>query len=195
MGVSVLLLALLLALPFAVALAVVIAYFLIAISSTLKLVSPEHRQLPPSFVWLCLIPGIGSFMAVWMVYEVASSLRKQFESLGDHQPGNSYGLACGRVWAFGLAMMTFLPLIAFIPEFAPMINWALKAYVLSLQIFGVLGLALWIAYWAQIIEYKGRLENHTVSGRLNSLSQEELDFGDDIGERKHTNNSGTGNDN
>ncbi|WP_020470824.1 hypothetical protein [Zavarzinella formosa] len=158
--------------------------FLVAIHRTVKLVSPEHRQLSPGFVWCLLIPGVGFFLAVWMVWAVSESLRRQFEALGEPRNGGFHGLVSGMIWSCGqLTLICALSLAPFvsISSLKPLVAQIIIIAIMFAIVAPIIG---WPIYWQEITEFKTMLEKHVASGRLDSLSQEEQDYGDDIGERK-----------
>ncbi|WP_020469789.1 hypothetical protein [Zavarzinella formosa] len=170
----------------ALAFIVAVTQFLHCLCQTLKLICPEHRQLSPVLVWLCLIPGIGSILGFWVIWGMAASLRKQFESLEDHRPGDSYGLAPGLVWKSSLAALALIVCLALFCDLS-----FLKSLSVDVRLLGVFALLFLMTpacafsgYWERIIEYKVRLEKHAMSGRISGLTQEELDYGEDIRERK-----------
>ncbi|WP_020470823.1 hypothetical protein [Zavarzinella formosa] len=158
--------------------------FLSSIHRTVKLVSPEHRQLSPGFVWYLLIPGVGFFLAVWMVCAVAASLRYQFESIKEQQPEDSYGLVAGLIWAYSLLAFVLVTGLALSINLSSLSTLPINALCLTIYAFFVSAFIGWIAYREQIREYKSRLEKHSATGRIIVRTQEELDYGDDIGERK-----------
>ncbi|WP_020470826.1 hypothetical protein [Zavarzinella formosa] len=146
---------------------VVIVNFLLTMHRTMKTISPEHRRFPPGVVWFCLIPGAGIFWAMWMVWALSWSLRSQFEALEEHKAGDFYGLTAGLVWTGSLVVfggvLWFWPVL-FLPA---------CVFVFTVR----------CVYWVEISEHKARLEKFAATGRINGLSQEELDYGEDINER------------
>ena len=105
-------------------------FFLLTLQNTLKAISPENRMMPPSNVWLMLIP---LFNIVWqfiMVDKIAQSITSECARLNikvsDAKPTYSIGLA----WN----ICNFLTLIPFIG--------------------GLAALVTFILYWVKVNEYK-----------------------------------------
>lgn len=121
---------------FIAALLIPFIFYLVTLQSTLRIVSPENRKMPPSNVWLLLIPVFGLIWHFIVVSRMADSISAEAKAKGIpvSEPKPAYG--------FGLVMcilkcMLFLPILHFYA--------------------GVAALVCWIIYWVKIAEYKNRL--------------------------------------
>ncbi|WP_020470825.1 hypothetical protein [Zavarzinella formosa] len=180
----------------AVVVVATISRFLFAISRTVELISPEYRQqFFPGFVWCLLIPVVGALMAVWMVWALTSSLRRQFEALGEGQAAGSFGLISGMGWACGQLTLTLVLCLDAFFNLSSLDDPVPQT--ITLTIFAIFTVAAidWFIYWGIIVELKTLLESHSASGRISGLSQEEQDYGDGTGEREPENDSPAGTDN
>ncbi|WP_020470827.1 hypothetical protein [Zavarzinella formosa] len=150
----------------------ILAYVLFHLSvyRTLKLVRVEHRQLLPALVWFGLVPVAGLFVSIGMILGVSYSLRRQFVALGEHEPGDSYGLSPGQFWFCGLALAAEAALAGNMPAFSETAG--------PVMVLGMTGsMAAWIVYWIQIDDYKERLQRHFTT---DSHTPEEQDYGDGL---------------
>ncbi|WP_157369060.1 hypothetical protein [Zavarzinella formosa] len=111
-------------------------------------------------------------MAVWMVQSLAISLRKQFEALGEPDPADSYGLDAGQTWPVGILGIGFFLTFGCLSKLHTMT-------VFMIGVFIVVGFNGWVNYWWQLGKYKARLKKHFDNL---PLTQEELDYADDIRE-------------
>ncbi|WP_020470829.1 hypothetical protein [Zavarzinella formosa] len=151
----------------------IFALFLGSIGDLLKTIRPEHRRMAPGLVWYCLIPGAGAVMAVWMVHQVAASLRRQFTALGKPEPTNTYSLVTGQIWTGGAVLAIVSCVVGY-----QMGDFDIAGPVVSmLFIAAFLG---WITYWVRMTRYKNRLRQYLPVDYLSRLSPEELDYGDDL---------------
>lgn len=73
-------------------------FYLLTLQSTLKLVAPNNRKMPPGQVWLTLIPIFGTVWHFFVVNNVSMSIEKEFRSRGlpiESKPAYTIGLiAC-----------------------------------------------------------------------------------------------------
>ena len=110
--------------------------YLVTLQKTLEKISPENRAIPPSNVWLELIP---LFNLVWQflnVINISDSLKKEFESKGiktdEPRPAYSIGIAfCV------LSCCSIIPFLGFLAAIA--------------------GLICWIIFWVKVSNYKNML--------------------------------------
>ena len=105
-------------------------FFLLTLQKTLNAISPENRMMPPSNVWLMLIP---LFNIVWqfiMVDKIAQSVAAECTRLNiptkDAKPTYNNGLA----WNI-CNILSFIPLIG-----------------------GLASLVTFILYWVKVNEFK-----------------------------------------
>jgi hypothetical protein len=125
-------------------------FFLVSLQKALERCSPESRTMPPSQVWLSLIP---LFNIVWqfiVVVRVASSLRNEFLRRGipmtEAEPGQTLGI-----------IQCVLVLLCWIPA----ISW----------LMAVPSLVCWIAYWFKITNYSRQLAGPSlISGGILPIS-------------------------
>lgn len=104
-------------------------FFLLTLKRTLEAISPENRKMPPSNVWLMLIP---LFNIVWqfiMVDKIAQSIAAECSKLNvprsDPKPTYNIGLA----WNI-CNLLTFIPFV------------------------GLAALVTFILYWVKVAELK-----------------------------------------
>ncbi len=108
-------------------------FFLLTLQSTLKIISPENRKMPPSNVWLMFIPLFNFIWQFIMVKKIAQSISDECVRLNiplkENKPTYSLGLA----WN-----------ICFLLSIIPIIK-GLASFVL---------LIIWIIYWVKVNEFK-----------------------------------------
>ena len=105
-------------------------FFLITLQKTMNVISVENRKMPPSNVWLMLIP---LFNIVWqfiMVSKIAESVTEECIKLNIHTKESKPTYNSGLTW-------NICNLIAFIPI-----------------IGGLAALLTFILYWVKVNEYK-----------------------------------------
>ncbi|WP_020469787.1 hypothetical protein [Zavarzinella formosa] len=159
----------------------VLSLFLFSVYRTMRMVRPEHRNMAPGLVWLCLIPLAGVIAGIWMVHSVASSLRKQFKALGEADPNDSYGLWPGLICLYGLIISTGLRMAD------GMLDGEVFTKMPSTLLRGISFVA-WIVYWVKINECRLRLQRHFTTP---VLSPEEFDYADDMRKRESDRNGET----
>ncbi len=119
-------------------------FYLLTLQNTLKEVSPENQKMPPSNVWLMLIPLFGLVWSFIMVNRIADSLAAEFAKrnipLEEQRPGYSIGLTFSILFCCGI-----IPVLGGLASLA--------------------GLVCWIIYWVKIAGYKTKLQQ-TVPGSL-----------------------------
>jgi hypothetical protein len=119
-------------------------FFLMSLQKALERCSPESRAMPPSQVWLALIPLLNFVWQFIIVVRVASSLRSEFLRreipLTEAEPGQTLGIT-----------QCVLALLCWIPG----ISW----------VMAVPSLICWIVYWVKITNYSRQLtEPPLISG-------------------------------
>lgn len=114
-------------------------FYLITLQSTLSNISIENRKMPPSNVWLLLIPLFGTIWHFIIVNNLADSIKAEANSknvkLNETRPAYNIGLA-----------MCILNCLFFIP------------FVNILT--GIAGFVCWIIYWVKINSYNNMLISH-----------------------------------
>ena len=112
-------------------------FYLITLQNTLKEVSSENQKMPPSNVWLILIPLFGMVWGFIVVNRIADSLKAEFSKrnvqVDEDRPGYSIGL-------------TYCILICC--SIIPVLG----------GLAGIGGLVCWIIYWVKIAGYKTKLQ-------------------------------------
>lgn len=109
--------------------------YLRSLSAALRECSERNRAMEPGHVWLNLIPLFGT---VWMfvtVIRVADSLKAEFRDRGYREDGD-FGLGLGIAY-------TVLSPLGVIPYLG--------------SIIGMVGFALWVAYWNKVSGYRKTL--------------------------------------
>lgn len=120
-------------------------FFLVAQQNVIKTVNPGNRVIKPGQVWLQLIPIYGLIWQFSVVRGIADSLRNELESrnreskLGIWDGGitdevNIHPTFTTGQWYCIMNCITCIPFVGFLT--------------------GFFALALWIAYWVQLIKYK-----------------------------------------
>ncbi len=103
----------------------------------LKQVDPRNRLVHPGFVWMLFIPFYGAVIYPFMLYpRIAESLRKEFDSRNNPQPGD-YGKSLGIVLPILICCMV-IPFLNFV---------ALPGFI-------VVG----IIFWVKMAQYKRMLK-------------------------------------
>jgi len=105
---------------------------------TFALISQQNRKMEPSHVWLMFIPIFNIGWRFVIVNRMADSLKAELASrnivVSEENPGKSIGIAYCILMCCGI-----------IPFIGPLAS--------------LVGLALWIAYWVKISQYKAMLVN------------------------------------
>ncbi len=129
-------------------------FFLFTLQNTMKVISPENRKMPPSNVWLMLIP---LFNIVWqfiVVEKIAQSIYAECVRLNipvdDNKPTYSIGLA----WNI-CSLLFFIPFLG-----------------------GLAALVMWILYWVKVNEFK----NLMIANKNNYMldAERNIFYGDKI---------------
>ena len=105
-------------------------FFLLTLQKTMNVVSEENRKMPPSNVWLMLIP---LFNIVWqfiMVNKIAESITEECIKLNISVKENKPTYNSGLTWNI-CNLITFIPLIG-----------------------GLAALITFILYWVKVNKYK-----------------------------------------
>lgn len=116
-------------------------FYLLTLRGALGHISPEHRELEPSKVWLVMVPFFGLVWHFIVVIKLCRSLKSAFEAqeLPVEDPGFSSGLGmavCPLFCVTALALL-FMPLVA--------------------AVVGVLFLVLWAIWWGKVAGYSRKL--------------------------------------
>ena len=116
--------------------------YLLTLQRTLNEVSTENRKMPPSTVWLLLIP---LFNIVWnfiVVDKLADSLKAEFSKRNVNNIEERPGYTIGLVYSI-LICCCFIPI---------------------LNIFAGLGaIVCWILYWVKIANFKTLLKQNNIN--------------------------------
>lgn len=112
-------------------------FYLITLQNTLKEVSPENQKMPPSNVWLILIPLFGLVWAFIVVNRIADSLKAEFAKRNVQVDEDRPGYAIGLTYCI-LACCSIIPVLG------------------GLAAIGAL--VCFIIYWVKIANYKTKLE-------------------------------------
>ena len=129
-------------------------FFLLTLQKTMNVVSEENRKMPPSNVWLMLIP---LFNIVWqfiMVNKIAESITEECIKLNISVKENKPTYNSGLTWNI-CNLITFIPLIG-----------------------GLAALITFILYWVKVNEYK----NLMIANKGNYLldAERNIFYGDKV---------------
>lgn len=117
-------------------------FYLLTLQNTLKEVSPENQKMPPSNVWLVLIPLFGLVWNFIIVNRMADSLAAEFAKrnipVDEERPGYSIGLTYSILFCCSI-----IPVLGGLASLA--------------------GLVCWIIYWVKIAGYKTTLQQTKVN--------------------------------
>ncbi|WP_157369062.1 hypothetical protein [Zavarzinella formosa] len=139
---------------------------------------PEFRQISPGEAWYGLIPVIGFIFILYTARQLAISLQKQFEAIGEQHGDDVHEIPPFRTKFIRYLVYAWLIFILLIigvnshPLMGPVF--------LVMQFFGI-PLVLMSYCLIKIGGYKRRLEQHFSD---TSLSQDERDFDEDIPPRQ-----------
>lgn len=147
----------------------IFALFLYQVQRTLRLVNVPNRDFSPPLVWLCLIPLIGFFFAVFMVSGVARSIKKQLHESANIRVESSFGKIAGWVWVFPILAVFILEMVGFSYDLATQTSPIIQGCLF-------VSFVAWIVYWTQINGFRKLLL--ALGG--NDYSTEELDYGDGL---------------
>ena len=138
-------------------------YYVLALRKALIACLPENRVIPPAWLWLELIPGLGFVWQFGNVWVVARSLAREFTSrrLANKRPG----LALGTV-AFALQCVGLLFVLLSnggaghaVPPDRPELVWTVAFWTgwALLLLYAV----LWAWYWRLISSYGAALSGES----------------------------------
>ena len=116
--------------------AIVIAiFYLLNLQNLMKSIKEENREVPPSNVWLMLIPVFNLIYAFILYPKISASVKKELESRGMEGDGSkNLGLALAVTGASGVV---------------PVVN----------SISGIVNLVLWIIWWSKTAGYKNKFRS------------------------------------
>jgi|SRR5690606_31525500 len=107
-------------------------FYILTLQATLSAISIKNRRMPPSNVWLLLIPVFGLIWHFVVVKDLASSISDEAvdRNIRLDEPSPAYNIGLG---------MCILNCLIFIP------------------LVGIAALVLWIMYWVKISGYRNQL--------------------------------------
>jgi hypothetical protein len=108
----------LVAMAIGLGIAIAICLFL---SSCLKRVPPEHREMEPGMVWLLLIPCFSIVWNFFVYIKIPQSFQRYFNSIGRYDVGD-----CGQqlgLWYSILVVVCMVPFVNYIAGPAALIVW------------------------------------------------------------------------
>lgn len=120
---------------------VAVFIYLVTLSRILGHISPEHREMEPSKVWLLIIPVFGLIWHFFVVFKLSHSIKKAFEAqdLNSNDPHFSIGL--------GLVVSTCLCFVCISFIFPHLLT----------VILGAVFVVLWIIWWIKVAGYSRKL--------------------------------------
>lgn len=110
-------------------------FYILTLQKTLEIISPENRKMPPTYVWLLLVPLLGLIWHFIVVRDLSASIKAEAISKDlnvELKPAYNIGLA-----------MCILSCLFLIPILSIFTNIAF--------------LVCWIIYWLKINSYKKML--------------------------------------
>jgi len=105
-------------------------FFLITLQNTLKAISIENRKMPPSNVWLLLIPLFNFVWQFIVVDKIAQSITMECDKLNIPVKENKPTYKIGLAWNI-CTLLFFIPVLG-----------------------NLAALVLFIAYWIKVNEYR-----------------------------------------
>jgi hypothetical protein len=133
--------------------------FFLAQQNTLKVISPENREMSPGSVWLQLIPVFGMVWQFIVVVRIAHSISKEMaskigESILDNSQVQIQGTDEIPTYTIGIAYCILMSL-------GVIINYSTMQSSSYLALFGSLfvltGMVCWIIYWVRLVNAKNKL--------------------------------------
>ena len=126
---------------------------------TLRIISPENREMSPGSVWLQVIPVFGLVWQFFVVIRIAHSISKEMasnigESILDNSQVQIKESDEPSTYTIGLAYCTLTTL-------GGIINYSIGHISSYLKLFGPLfvltGMVCWIIYWVRLAMAKNKL--------------------------------------
>lgn len=148
--------------------------YLITVQRTLNLVRPEHRQADPVFIWLSLVPFFGLLNSIVLVGAIEESLRKQFTALGEHRPGDRYGIGAGLLWTLSPVIAATALCSGACSNVGGQTGAVLVATFFMALVCATVAGFVW--HWIIVERCRQRLARH-FSG---ATTQDEMDYADDL---------------
>jgi hypothetical protein len=153
-------------------------FFSITLHNALGRISPKNRRLPPSLVWLLLVP---CFNVVWqfvIVVLVPASLRNEFRDRGQDDGtdyGKSIGLAQAAMWILATIIRG-----AITQPMPPETAWFANAISLFMD---VIGIVLFVLFWVRVASYSRKLASYGTRRQewLRRFDKDEFDRGEHDG--------------
>lgn len=112
-------------------------FYILTLQKALEKCTPALRTITPGILWLYLVPFANLVMAFIIVFEMAKTLRNEFNRRGifvaDPKPGQTIGVA-----AAVTLCCSIIPFVGFLLWLAHLV--------------------LWIVYWMKITEYSRLLD-------------------------------------
>jgi hypothetical protein len=133
--------------------------FVLAQQNTLRIISPENREMSPGSVWLQIIPVFGLIWQFFVVTRIAHSISKEMaskigESILDNAQVQITESDASPTYTIGMAYcaLTTLSII---------INYSTRHSTSNLKLFGsflfLIGMVCWIIYWVRLVNSKNKL--------------------------------------
>lgn len=110
-----------------------VVFYLITLQSTLQVIIPENRRMPPWQVWLLLIPFFNLIWQFVVVNKISHSIRRECERLNIPTKQEKPTFDLGNILSL-LFIVGFMPKIGFFFTFC--------------------GIICWIIYWVQVAKYQ-----------------------------------------
>lgn len=126
-------------------------FYLLTLQRTLEQLSPKNRQVPPSNVWLMLIPAFNLVYPFILYSRISDSIMEEF---ADRKLDTSGDFA--RNLGIAMSLLGVGALLRYLGPLAILGSLASLAH-----------LVIWIVYWVKMSQYKDQLKN---SGNLAGIS-------------------------
>lgn len=121
--------------------------YLLTVQRAFARISPEHREMEPSKVWLLLIPVFGLIWHFLVVIKLTKSFRKTYEAQGIEIKDPSFGMLWGMLFGVVFLLVILSPVMS-------MVYPALRYIELLMgAVFLIVG-GIW---WAKLVAYSRKM--------------------------------------
>ncbi len=149
---------------------VIAVLFLLNLQNTIKAAAPENRMIKPGYVWIQLVPVIGTFYSFVVAGKIADTIAAEYQSKGHSLPAQRPTYTLGLTFAvFSLIIyilniysrLMFDSVDPSVMTQEEIIAYSTRSDVLGysavMMIFSIAWLVIMIIYWVKTAGYKNKM--------------------------------------
>lgn len=121
--------------------------YTLSLQKAFSRISPEHREMEPTRVWLLLIPLFGFIWHFLVVAKLSKSFRNSFKAQGIEMKDPSFGMLWGMLFGGASILICAGPALV---VFYPALKWVEL-------VLGAGVIIIWLIWWAKLISFGRKL--------------------------------------